>query len=189
MAISTVDVLLTPLEPTRALRYVISEVDQLSALDPKLRQARAQIMDALAGAAAKSDDQETLGAVFWLQLRGQLTSRPAETVEAFRRWLGDGDLVLRTVDDVLRTALTTQVLQSLIDEAGRYDGTGPHGDTPTDPGPQPNRELEQARAELRRILHESPEDNPAVAGAVIVGIAFLAGVAGGYVIDKIIHHI
>jgi hypothetical protein len=180
MAISIVDALLTPVDPGRALQQFISELDELAALDPKLDRARARISDAVAAMNATADEQEILGAVFWLHIRGRVTSQPAETAELIRRWLGDGDLVLRTVDDALRTTLTPEVLQSVVDGAKTYDAA-----QSDDPATDRGRPLAQARDELRRIQGERAEDNPAVvAGAVV---AVVIGAAIGVVVAEIVH--
>jgi hypothetical protein len=174
MAISTVDLLLTPADPGRALRHIVSEVERLAALDPKLHQARTRIMDSLATAVPPSDEQETLGAVVWLHLRGRLASRPAAALETVRLWLGDGDLVLRTVEDALRTTLTAQVLRDVVHGAG-HDADATSGRAHL---------LDQARAEVRRAQGEVPEDSPVVVAALL---AAAAGAVVGATIAEIIH--
>jgi hypothetical protein len=178
MAISTAELLLTPIDPLPALRHFVAEVDELAALDPKLARARDRISDAFAAVDSDKDGQEILGAVFWLHLRDRLTGNPVETVEALRLWLGDGDLVLRTAEDALRTTLTPQVLQSVID-AARPFGTGEPGDSDS----LRMHRLSQAREELRRLRAQGAEDNPLL---ILGGLAL--GAVGGYFLTKAILH-
>jgi hypothetical protein len=182
MAISVVDALLTPVDPERALRHFVSEIDELTAVDPKLDSARARVSDAVIAANIDTDEQELLAAVLWLHIRGRMTSRPADTVELLRLWLGNGDLVLRTVEDFLRTTLTPQVLRSVVDGARTYLA-GQSGDQATDQG----RQLAQARDEVRRIQGERAEDGPVVVGVLIaVAIGAAIGVTAAVIVHS--HH-
>jgi hypothetical protein len=178
MAISIAELLLTPIDPLPALRHFVAEVNELAALDPKLARARDRISDAFAAVDSDKDGQEILGAVFWLHLRDRLAGRPAETVEVLRLFLGDSDKVLRTAEDALRTTLTPQVLQGVID-AARPQATGATGDSDS----FRVQRLTQAREELRQIRGEGSEDHP----AVIIG-ALIIGAIEGYIITKAILH-
>jgi hypothetical protein len=170
-----VDLLLTPLDPLRALRRIVSDVDRLAALDPKVGEARHLVTERLTSALASTPDgEEIVAGIFWLHLRGQLTNEPA-LLTAFRAWLGDGDLVLRTTELALDTVLSSDVLRETVTQAGQLSDAPPPQASP----------LDQARRELRRLQGERPADNPV---AIAVGVAFLAGVLSGYVMVKFAHH-
>lgn len=174
MAMSeTVDFLLTPLDPERALRKIIVDVDRLATLDPKVNQARTLVSEAISGIPSAGYDNDILWVVFWLQLRGRLMEQPTVTA-AFRGWLGDGDSVLQTVLQAVAHAFTPEILQTTIREAAALTSAG-----------SPRAALfEQARQELQQVQAERPQDNPVVFGAIVV---LVAGYIVGAEIGEIVH--
>jgi hypothetical protein len=111
------ELLLLPLDPLRGLRRISEDFDRLVELDPKLREAKAQVEQHLGGLPSEEDIGERLGPILWVQLRDHLKSQRA--VNTLRRALGDGDNVLRSVEEALATTFDVEVLQEVIREAGQ----------------------------------------------------------------------
>jgi hypothetical protein len=167
-----VDFLLTPLDPVRALRRIASDVDRLAALDPKLGEAISLVRKRLQSVPPGTSPDETLPVVFWLQLRGHLMSQPS-AVAAVRRWLGDSDAVLRSVERALDTSLTVEVLQQLSAEAT----------TLTDGAYADHVRFSQARQELDEVQGGRPQDSI----LVVIAVAVVVGCIIGAEIGEVVH--
>ncbi|MEI7057492.1 hypothetical protein WBG06_16835 [Nocardioides sp. CCNWLW239] len=173
------DNLLIPFNPFRGLELWWAWIDELSGLDPKLKAACAQLTERFEP--LSDADTETLATVLWGSSRLRL--RAGSDPNGFRRWLGDGDRVLRTVETVLRTELTPAAIQRLVQGAGQLSST----DSPD------NVDLTRARADVTSML--STDFGPATVAAVAMGagLAYLyfeaeAVIHGHAHPDIIIHH-
>ncbi len=165
------------LDPMKALRGVIPDIDRAARLDPKVAEARDLLVERVSGVLSADDDDILLPSL-GLRFRQEF-DRPSR-LQVLRLALQDGDFVLRTVEDALATTFSHDVLARAIREAGGgADSAPPHA-----------QRLERARAEARAFTEVLPQDNPAALGAavILVGIGVAAGIGIGVAVSEIAHH-
>ena len=162
------EVLLLPLDPVQGLARMGEDLGRLAELDPKVRAASELLDERFSGLA--DDDREIVGAVLWVYVRDRL--QHSGGLSAFRRWIGDGDLLLRTVEAALETAFSAEGLKELARQGGQMAASDSGG---------AGAEIERARHELEQL---AASDSPVVVALVTIGAgsAYLLWVEG-YTLD------
>jgi hypothetical protein len=161
----SIDIFLVPLDPLRGFQTIMSDLDRLAELDPKIREARALVEDHFRGLPSEKDLDDKLAPLLWLQVRAYIQS--PVNLGVIRRWFGNGDAVLRAVNEALETTFDQETLQKVIQETGQLA----QADSVKD------GRLREARDELSRFGSE--KDKPVAALAVDFAIVFAFGVAAG----------
>lgn len=154
------DVFFVAIDPPRGLRRLSADVGRMAELDPKVSAAIALLEERLRG--YSPDGQELLGAVLWTRGRSLLGSSGG--LDAFRRWIGDGDTVLRTVERCLVTIFSPDVLEEVTREATGY--------LTSDSGP--GAEIHRARDEIQQVAALD-----GIAVAIVVVVCFTIGYLDG----------
>ena len=161
----SVDMLLLPLDPLRGFQIITSDLDRLAELDPKIREARSLVEDHLRGLPSEKDRDEMLAPILWLQVRAYVQT--PVNLGIIRRWFGNGDAVLRAVEEALNTTFDLEILHKVIQEGGEL----------ADADSAKDGRLREARDELSRLGSE--KDKPVAALAVDFAIVFAFGVGAG----------
>jgi hypothetical protein len=107
--------LLIPFQPTRGFEVWWEHLDLHAASDPKVAAARGLLEDRLG--VLSDTELETVTSVLWALLRLRL--RAGARPRWFRAWLGDGDRVLRIIEDTVDSFLTPQALRELARDGGQ----------------------------------------------------------------------
>lgn len=154
---SAIELLLLPLDPLRGLRRIQADFDRLAEVDPKLGAARGLLEERfqLLG----GDEQGMLGAILWVYVRGRLTSSGIEA--GFRRWIGSGETVLRTVEAALESVYSIETMRELSQQGTRFAVTDSSA----------GAAIEQARQELSQLA--SSDSAVVVGGLMGAGAYFL----------------
>jgi hypothetical protein len=134
---NAVEQFLVSLDPTRGLVRICEDVERVAKLDPKLRAATELLQEQFGLFIGES--RETLDAVLWAYAR--VAVKQPGSLDGFREWIDEGDVVLRTVEDALRTVFVRHVLNELVQRGTELMAT----DSPS------GSELLQARDELRQL--------------------------------------
>lgn len=154
------DAFFVAIDPPRGLRRISSDLGRMVELDPKVRAAIALLDDRLH--AVPPDGQEMLGAVLWT--RGRIRLACSVGLDGFRRWVGDGDAVLRAVERSLETIFSLEVLEEVIREATELAAA--------DSGP--GAEIQRARDEMQRFA--AADSLVVLTGLAVVGALYLEAV-------------
>ncbi len=148
------------IDPPRGLHRVASDLGRMAELDPKVRAAIALLDERLHAVAP--DGQDILGAMLWT--RGRIRLATSGGLDGFRRWIGDGDAVLRTVERALETIFSPAILVAVIREATELAAT--------DSGP--GAEIQRARDEMQRF--DAADSLVVVTALAVVGALYLEAV-------------
>ncbi len=157
---SAADVFFVSIDPPRGLRRLAADLDRMAELDPKVAAAIGILEEHLQG--YSPDTQELLGAVLWT--RGRSLPRSSGGLDAFRRWIGDGDAVLRTVERCQLTIFSLEVLEEVIRQATGYVSSDS----------VPGAEIQQARDEIQQLAAVD-----GIAVGIVVVVFFTIGYLDG----------
>jgi hypothetical protein len=168
---------LMPIDPVGALRSVVPDIDRFAQLDPKIARAKSLLVERLT-LVLPADERDVLVPLLWLQFREEF--RSASMLRALRLALGDGQWVLKVVEEALETTFSKEVLTRVIQEATQRAATESAA----------SQELDRAREEWRAFTAGMPEDNPAAlaAAAICVGVGVGIGIGIGVAVSEIAHH-
>lgn len=108
------DAILLSVDPMRGFQRFRRDLDRLTDLDPKIREARSLVEQHLRALPSDTDFVNTLTPLLWLQVRNSFQNQ--QVLGIVCEELGNGDKILRSVEDAIATTLSHDVLLAAIAE-------------------------------------------------------------------------
>ena len=106
---------LLPLDAGYGLRMVVRDIEARTQRDEHVREARSKLEERFRSLPSEQDRDEILAPVLWASARESLADERA--VVGIRKWLEDGETVLRAVDEGLADRFSVEALDAVTTEA------------------------------------------------------------------------